>query len=253
MRYVRQNWRPNGKPSGVFLTRGHTARFVFFSFWFGCASVPLALPPPAWWPSTWAGPTAMGPNRAELESQLLSRPGQHLVIVRYLSSHDPNFEWVYNSADIDNSKIVWARDMGAANKELLDYYPRRAVWFADADTIPPRPSSLPCGIETLDWKVPGQVAEVRLTRGQAMPSIQVPRRTTTGCSRNRFPIAAVLWRQPASASASSESRKPRARFVSAPETFACCQKHTSLRTASRATTPLHPSASHTEWSGWKSP
>ncbi len=137
MRYVRQNWRPNGKLSGVFLTRAIGSICILLVL-VRVASVPLGLPPPAWWPSTWAGPTAAGPNRAGVESQLLSRPGQHLVIVRYRPSHDPNFEWVYNGADIDNSKIVWARDMGTANKELLDYYPQRDVWFADADTIPPR-------------------------------------------------------------------------------------------------------------------
>src|SRR6266852_3116615 len=137
MRYVRQNWRPNRKLTGVFLTRAIGSICILLVL-VRVASVALRLPPPAWWPSTWAGPTAEGPNRAGIESQLLSRPGQHLVIVRYQPSHDPNFEWVYNSADIDNSKIVWARDMGAANKELLDYYPQRDVWFADADTIPPR-------------------------------------------------------------------------------------------------------------------
>jgi hypothetical protein len=135
MRYVRQNWRPSGKLSGVFLTRAIGSICILLVL-FRVVSVPLDLPPPAWWPSTWAGPTAMGPNRASVESELLSRPGQHLVIVRYQPSHDPNFEWVYNSADIDDSKIVWARDMGAVNKELLNYYPKRDVWFADADTIP---------------------------------------------------------------------------------------------------------------------
>ena len=79
------------------------------------------------------------------------------------------------------------------------------------------------------------------------------RRTTAGCSRNRFPIAMVFWRQPASASTSSGIRKPPARFASANETFACCQRHTSPRTTQQATAPLHRSASHTEWPEWKSP
>ena len=81
----------------------------------------------------------MGPNRANIQATLDSRPGKHLVIVRYKSSHDPNFEWVYNGADIDNAKTVWARDMGdEANQELFNYYGHRDIWIAEADKSPPR-------------------------------------------------------------------------------------------------------------------
>jgi hypothetical protein len=137
MRYLRHSWAPRGKLSGVFLTRAIGSICILLVL-FRAAAVPLGLPLPPWWPPTWAGPTAIGPNRASIEAELASRPGQHLVIVRYKPSHDPNFEWVYNSADIDNSRIVWARDMGeAANKELFDYYSYRDVWIADADNTPP--------------------------------------------------------------------------------------------------------------------
>jgi hypothetical protein len=38
-------------------------------------------------------------------------------------------EWVYNEADIDGARIVFARDMGAdKNRELTHYYPERRVW-----------------------------------------------------------------------------------------------------------------------------
>jgi hypothetical protein len=41
---------------------------------------------------------------------------------------------VYNRADIDGSKIVWARDMGPEkNQELVDYYRGRKFWMAEAD------------------------------------------------------------------------------------------------------------------------
>ena len=31
-------------------------------------------------------------------------------------------KWVYNRADIDRAEIVWARDMGSRNRELLEYF-----------------------------------------------------------------------------------------------------------------------------------
>jgi hypothetical protein len=43
-------------------------------------------------------------------------------------------DWVYNSSDIDNSQIVWARDMApAANQELLKYFHNRHVWLAEPE------------------------------------------------------------------------------------------------------------------------
>jgi hypothetical protein len=54
---------------------------------------------------------------------LSARPGQHLALVRYENQHNVEGEWVYNSANIDAQKVVWARDMGEAeNRELLHYY-----------------------------------------------------------------------------------------------------------------------------------
>ena len=70
--------------------------------------------------------------------RLRSREGTHLLFVRYSSDHDPKFDWVYNDADIDNSKVVWARDMGAErNKELVRYFKDRQVWLVQPDTTPP--------------------------------------------------------------------------------------------------------------------
>jgi Dolichyl-phosphate-mannose-protein mannosyltransferase len=59
-------------------------------------------------------------------------------LVRYRPNHDPLLDWVYNGADIDRQKVVWARDMGAAqNEKLLRYYSDRRVWLLEADEIPP--------------------------------------------------------------------------------------------------------------------
>ena len=84
----------------------------------------------------------MGINRAEFEQQISSRPRRQLVLVRYGKGHDPIKEWVYNGADIDNQKVVWARDMGPEqNQELLDYYNDREVWMVEADDTPPKLSA----------------------------------------------------------------------------------------------------------------
>jgi hypothetical protein len=57
-------------------------------------------------------------------------------------------EWVYNRADIDGSKVVWAREMDAAdNLELTQYYRGRRVWLVEPDAIPARISPYPA-VET---------------------------------------------------------------------------------------------------------
>jgi hypothetical protein len=72
-------------------------------------------------------------DRAALESRLDATPGQHLVIVRYGPKHSFAREWVYNAADIDSAKIVWARDMGPENEELKRYFAKRRVWEIEAN------------------------------------------------------------------------------------------------------------------------
>ncbi len=69
-------------------------------------------------------------------SDLRARGGKHLVIVGYPAREVPSQEWVYNEADIDHSKIVWARDMGyLQNLDLLEHYPDRQVWYVDRGDV----------------------------------------------------------------------------------------------------------------------
>ena len=43
--------------------------------------------------------------------------------MRYAPGRNPFEEWVYNEADIDSAKVVWARDMSPAeNDELIHYF-----------------------------------------------------------------------------------------------------------------------------------
>lgn len=78
-------------------------------------------------------------ERAMIVHQLSSLPGQQLVIVEYSPLHNLDREWVYNDADIDAAKVVWARDMANdKNQELLSYFKDRHVWRVSADASPPR-------------------------------------------------------------------------------------------------------------------
>jgi hypothetical protein len=64
-----------------------------------------------------------------------------LAIVRYDAGHDTRNEWVYNAADIDASRVIWAHDMSAVeNRELFDYYKDRKIWLVEPDQNPPKVS-----------------------------------------------------------------------------------------------------------------
>jgi hypothetical protein len=77
-------------------------------------------------------------GRIAVHRQLAQAPGKQLVFVRYWPKHLFQ-EWVHNDADIDAARIVWARDLGAAEDEKLRrYYPDRTVWLLEPDARPPR-------------------------------------------------------------------------------------------------------------------
>ena len=74
-------------------------------------------------------------DRADLLHELESTPGKHVVLVRYGPDHSVHEEWVFNAADIDAAKVIWARDLpGERNDQLLRYYPDRTIWLATPDT-----------------------------------------------------------------------------------------------------------------------
>ncbi len=75
-------------------------------------------------------------QRAALIQRLSALNQRQLVIVRY-PSPDWNIdeEWVYNGADIDAQRVVFAHDLGMVqNRALLDYYPDRAALLLTFDS-----------------------------------------------------------------------------------------------------------------------
>lgn len=94
---------------------------------------------------TWDAINHRNPERRRFVNQILAeKPGKLLVFVRYWPQHMFQDEWVYNEADIDGSRIVWARDLGPEeNAKLRAYYPDRAVWLLEPDARPPRLSEFP--------------------------------------------------------------------------------------------------------------
>jgi len=89
---------------------------------------------------TWDAINHGFPERRIAVNQQLGRlPGKLLVFVRYWPQHIFQEEWVYNAADIDSSRIVWARDLGAAeNEKLQRCYPDRPAWLLEPDARPPK-------------------------------------------------------------------------------------------------------------------
>lgn len=128
----------SGSASLKFLVR--SVSFVCFALFVARVAAPaFHLTPQPSWTRTWCSLDEQNLERARLLNKLEQMPGQQLVIVRYGSEHDLILnEWVFNKADIDGSKVIWARDMGAQNSELMHYFSNRRAWLVEPDLEPPR-------------------------------------------------------------------------------------------------------------------
>ncbi len=111
-------WRQYGKPFGAVLVTGLLGAWMVQNGSYLRRSEPVAF----------------ARDRAQVIRQLEETPGQHLVLVRYGPNHSVHNEWVYNTADVDGSRIVWAREMGSKpDAPLLQYYRGRHVWTLEDD------------------------------------------------------------------------------------------------------------------------
>lgn len=68
-------------------------------------------------------------QREKLLEDLSSLPRQHLIMVKYGPNHDPLFDYVFNGADIDSAKVVFARSIDPeTDAKLIAYFRDREVW-----------------------------------------------------------------------------------------------------------------------------
>ncbi|HVB34784.1 MAG TPA: hypothetical protein VNJ52_10490 [Patescibacteria group bacterium] len=137
-------WR--GRPTGLFISRAIPAVLaLMFVLRAGAGTIypPLVN---GWTPAWYGLPSAQTP-RSEILNRLEKMPGKQLVLVRYHEHNRPGphgqgqwaHEWVYNGPDIEQQKVIWAWDMGAAeNEKLIRAYPGRGVWLVDLAGTPPK-------------------------------------------------------------------------------------------------------------------
>ncbi|MGC1490789.1 MAG: hypothetical protein WA798_05400, partial [Candidatus Acidiferrum sp.] len=83
---------------------------------------------PMWWTCTGDS------SRLAILQKLEHTPGKHLIVVRYSEDHNIHDEWVYNGADIDGSKVIWARELSKEqNDKLFAYFKDRHIWLVEPD------------------------------------------------------------------------------------------------------------------------
>ncbi|HEX5413034.1 MAG TPA: hypothetical protein VFZ27_14380, partial [Terriglobia bacterium] len=152
LRRVRQ-WQWGSRGSGVFISRAVPSISVILLLVLVAAGLirwPPALANPDRGLLTWCSRTPINTERPAIRAKLDRQPGYQLAIVRRSASgKNALFDWVYNRADLESAKIIWADDMGPAkNQELIDYFKDRKVWLVDADSTPPKLVPYSEGAET---------------------------------------------------------------------------------------------------------
>jgi len=125
--------RFSGRMVGVGLSRAT----VFFLLVTTSICVNDRVRPPMW---DWNGDMGIA-ARAKIEKELDEMPGKQLAIVRYGRDHNVHEEWVYNKADIDGSKVVWARELDPEqDRKLVEYFRDRKVWIISPENFPVEPA-----------------------------------------------------------------------------------------------------------------
>ena len=110
-------WRPGGRRAGrhvVHATLVLSAVYLIYTW--------ASLPP--------INRDAWNERRARLIEEMARSGDRHLLVVRYAPGHVWSEEWVYNEADIDDARVILAREMDpASNRALLEYFKDRRAWL----------------------------------------------------------------------------------------------------------------------------
>jgi hypothetical protein len=128
-------WSPEAAQLLLFLCIAH------FVFWYGMHVLDtedFSMAARSY--ETWDAINHRNPERRIVVNEQIAKiPGRVLIFVRYWPQHIFQEEWVYNEADIDGARVVWARDLGEPeNEKLRHYYSDRTVWLLEADARPPK-------------------------------------------------------------------------------------------------------------------
>jgi hypothetical protein len=132
-------FRVHGRPIGVALSRAIVLLLVLDTG----INVARRICDPLFWPC------GGDPSRQLIAEKLANTPGKHLILVRYEQDHNIHDDWVYNGAEIDNAKVLWARELDAVqNAKLFAYFRDRKIWLVtpDSDNIYLEPYTPP-GVE----------------------------------------------------------------------------------------------------------
>jgi len=123
LRHLRA-WQPHARPIGPALARAIVALLVIQTIAAVRSHQCDAL--------SWAC-TGDSSRQANLD-RLTALPGKHLIVVRYEPDHNIHDEWVFNGAEIDSAKVLWARELDAKqNAALIAYFKDRTIWLVNPD------------------------------------------------------------------------------------------------------------------------
>jgi hypothetical protein len=73
-------------------------------------------------------------SRAAIVEKLSHTPGKHLILVHYDEDHNIHDDWVFNGAEIDGAKVLWARETNPEQQaKLIAYFQDRQIWLVKPD------------------------------------------------------------------------------------------------------------------------
>jgi hypothetical protein len=158
-RHMRAAWRP--RRLGVAASRNLIAGLCLAIFLgnLGRAAEPVVAKHLPRLPPLWESLYPAKRLRDDISAILEKIPGKHLVFVKYEPGHCFCEEWVFNGADLQEQRIVYARPVSPESDQgLAEYLSEHSVWVMEPDARPYRLARLS----------PYQFAE--LTRSKEAPS-----------------------------------------------------------------------------------